>query len=146
MSVEMREGVPESEALWRLFLTTGWNEEYRLSPGQLREAFEASWYVAAAYEAGRLVGVGRLVSDGVVHAMVYDLIVAPERQGTGIGGLLLERLLQRCQREGLRDIQLFSARGKRPFYEKRGFVARPEDAPGMQYARKRGTDGGGAGV
>jgi hypothetical protein len=35
----------------------------------------------------------------------------------------------------IRDIQLFCARGQRAFYEKRGFVARPDDAPGMQYKR-----------
>jgi hypothetical protein len=29
-------------------------------------------------------------------------------------------------------VQLFSARGKRDFYERLGFVARPDDGPGME--------------
>ncbi len=127
--------MPETEALWRVFDTTGWNDEYHLSPAELAAAFEASWFVAGAYAAGRLVGVGRVVSDTVVHAMIYDLIVVPECQGTGIGGQLLGRLVQRCTSAGIRDIQLFCAKGKRRFYEKRGFAARHEEAPGMEYVR-----------
>ena len=133
MAVEVREGVPGNEQLWSVFLTTGWNAEYQLSPADLRRAFEASWFVVAAYEGDRLVGVGRVVSDQVVHAMIYDLIVTPERQGLGIGDVLLARLVKVCRQAGVRDIQLFCAAGKRSFYEKRGFVARAADAPGMQY-------------
>jgi GNAT superfamily N-acetyltransferase len=70
--------------------------------------------------------------------MIYDLIVIPECQGAGLGERLLARLVERCTTAGIRDIQLFCAKGKRPFYEKRGFVARPEYAPGMQYVLPKG--------
>jgi GNAT superfamily N-acetyltransferase len=136
LPIEVREGVPGTDELWRVFETTGWNDEYRLSRSELRSAFEASWYVAGAYVDGRLVGIGRIVSDTVVHAMIYDLIVVPECQGSGIGDVLLAGLVQRCTCVSIRDIQLFCAKGKRAFYEKRGFVARPADAPGMQYVRE----------
>jgi len=135
VSVRVRDGTPATDELWRVFDTTGWNDEYHLSPAELRAAFESSWLVVGAYADSRLVGVGRVVSDTAVHAMIYDLIVVPERQGTGIGEQLLSRLVGQCVNAGIRDIQLFCAKGKRSFYEKRGFVARPEDAPGMQYAR-----------
>ncbi len=131
--IRLQEGTPPTDDLWRVFDTTGWNDEYQLSPAELRTAFESSWLVVGAYAEGRLVGVGRAVSDRVVHAMIYDLIVIPECQGAGIGGQLLACLVDRCTTAGIRDIQLFCARGKRVFYETRGFVARPEDAPGMQY-------------
>jgi GNAT superfamily N-acetyltransferase len=134
--IRIREGTPPTDDLWRVFDTTGWNDEYRLSAAELKTAFESSWFVVGAYADDRLVGVGRVASDTVVHAMIYDLIVIPERQGTGIGEQLLARLVERCTNARIRDIQLFCARGKRSFYEKRGFVARPEDAPGMQYARQ----------
>lgn len=139
MPVRVLDGMPSTDELWRVFDTTGWNEEYHLAPDELRSAFEASWLVAGAYTEDRLVGVGRVVSDTAVHAMVYDLIVVPECQGTGIGEMLLSRLVDRCVTAGIRDIQLFCAKGKRSFYEKRGFVARSEDAPGMQYARPAST-------
>jgi GNAT superfamily N-acetyltransferase len=80
-------------------------------------------------------GFGRLICDGVMHALVLDLIVAPDRQGQGIGRTILRRLLERCDASGIRDVQLFCASGKQGFYRKMGFEARPDDAPGMQLAR-----------
>ena len=133
MPIEFRSEIPDSDQFFRLFESTGWNENYHLAPEELMLALHASWYLLGAYDGERLVGFGRLVSDGVLHAMIYELIVLPEYQGQGIGGEILERLVAKCRATGVRDIQLFCARGKRGFYEKRGFVARPDDAPGMQY-------------
>lgn len=133
MQLEFSSEVPTCDQFWELFQTTGWNANYRLSPGDLMRALRSSWYLLGAYDGERLVGFGRLVSDGVLHAMIYELIVLPEYQGQGIGGEILEKLVERCKEAGVRDIQLFCARGKQEFYERRGFVARPDDAPGMQY-------------
>ena len=138
MNINFRAGLPTNDQFWKLFQTTGWNENYRLSPDELIQALRSSWYVLGAYDNEQLVGFGRLVSDGIVHAMIYDLIVLPEYQGQGIGGKILERLIEKCRETGIRDIQLFCAKGKRSFYERRGFVARPDHAPGMQYVRQGG--------
>ena len=138
MDIDFRSEVPSRDQFWDLFQTTGWNENYRLTPEDLINALDSSWYALCAYEEEHLVGFGRLVSDGVLHAMIYELIVLPEHQGQGIGGKILERLIEKCVEAGVRDIQLFCATGKRKFYEKRGFVARSGDAPGMQYARQGG--------
>ena len=102
------------------------------------QALRSSWYVLSAYDGEQLVGFGRLVSDGILHAMIYELIVLPEYRCRGIGGQILEKLVDKCREAGVRDIQLFCARGKRAFYEKRGFAVRPEDEPGMQYIRQGG--------
>jgi len=135
MEIDFRSEIPAGDQFWELFQTTGWNENYRLSADELMQALNASWYVLSAYEAEKLVGFGRLVSDGLLHAMIYELIVLPGYQGQGIGEKILEKLVKRCKESGVRDIQLFCAAGKREFYEKRGFVARPDNAPGMQYVR-----------
>jgi ribosomal protein S18 acetylase RimI-like enzyme len=118
-----------------LFSTTGWNEEYHLTTEELMSAISKSWRTVAVYDDERLVGFGRIVSDGILHAMIYDLIVHPEYQGRGIGDEMLKRLVASCRAAGIRDIQLFCARGKREFYEKRGFRARADDAPGMDHVR-----------
>jgi GNAT superfamily N-acetyltransferase len=131
--LQFRNDVPTADQFWRLFQTTGWNDEYRLAPNELTAALQHSWYVVAVYEGEQLVGFGRMVSDLVMHAMIYDLIVAPGHQQQGIGTQILDRLVKRCREANIRDIQLFCALGKRAFYEKRGFKARPVDAPGMQY-------------
>lgn len=136
MNIEFYSVVPTGEQFWELFQTTGWNENYELTSDELLQALHSSWYVLSAYDGEKLVGFGRLVSDGILHAMIYELIVLPEYQGRGIGGEILSRLVEKCQGAGVRDIQLFCAHGKREFYEKRGFVARPEAAPGMQFVRE----------
>lgn len=132
-SVEYAPERPGAAEFFELFETTGWNRGYGAGVEELERALAASWYVVVARESGQLVGVGRVVSDGVLYGMIYDMIVHPEHQNRGIGSALLCRLVDRCRAAGLRDIQLFSARGKAPFYRKRGFVERPDEGPGMSW-------------
>jgi GNAT superfamily N-acetyltransferase len=137
--IEYQTEAPDKEKYSALFETTGWNQLYCASSEELAQALSNSWYYLSVYDGALLVGFGRVVSDHVIHAMIYDLIVHPEYQSKGIGGEILERLVQHCQEAGLRDVQLFCASGKQPFYEKRGFSARSEDAPGMQIILARKT-------
>jgi len=127
---------PTPDEYFALFQTTGWNEDYHLTSHDLAKALKESAFMVSAYDEGRLVGFGRVVSDSI-HALIYDLIVAPDHQRQGLGGEILDRLVQRCQEAHIRDIQLFCAAGKRKFYERHGFAARPADAPGMQYQPTR---------
>ena len=131
MTIRYQTYPPTPEQYFALFETTGWNEEYQLTPYDLSQVLAHSWYMVCAYDEDRLVGFGRVVGDSV-HAMIYDLIVVPDHQKQGIGGEILDRLIKHCQEARVRDIQLFCAEGKREFYERHGFVARPDDAPGMQ--------------
>lgn len=89
--------------------------------------------MVSAYQDDKLIGFGRIICDGIVHALILDLIVHPDFQNQGIGGLILEKLIKKCQYHQIRDIQLFCAKGYAGFYEKHGFKKRNEDAPGMEY-------------
>lgn len=131
--IQFKTELPPVEQYFELFNTTGWNEEYGLTKEELYETLLKSYHMVSAYENSRLVGFGRILSDGVLHAMIYEMIVVPDYQGKGIGREILNRLVQKCKEDNIRDIQLFCAKGKRKFYEKHGFTAREEDAPGMQY-------------
>ena len=125
--------LPKKTDLFRLFQTTGWNEFYRLSESDLHNAAARSWHILSAYSVDKLVGFGRIICDGVVHALILDLIVLPEYQGHGIGGTILDSLVRECLDHKIRDIQLFCAKGQVEFYQKRGFFPRPDNAPGMEY-------------
>jgi GNAT superfamily N-acetyltransferase len=133
MNIIYQTTLPPSDQYFSLFESTGWNDEYRATPDALMSAVSNSQYVVCAYEGGQLIGFGRILTDGILHAMIYEMIVHPAYQGRGIGKQILGMLVQWCQEAHIRDIQLFCAGGKRGFYEKYGFVTRPEDAPGMQY-------------
>jgi len=131
-TIEYRTGKPDAEAFFRLFETTGWNEEYKASLDDIHTVLDHSWYIVSAHDNGKLVGTGRVISDGLLHAMVFDMIVDPENQGRGIGREILRMLVEQCRAHRIRDVQLFCAKGKVKFYEKNGFVKRDDDAPGMQ--------------
>lgn len=134
--IALREQLPDKEEYFSLFNTTGWNKDYKASPDDLERANQNSWLVVSAYDGNKLVGFGRVVTDFVLHAMVFDMIVLPGYQGRGVGTMILSRLVHRCSEQGIRDIQLFCAQGKRAFYEKNGFEVRAEDAPGMQIIKR----------
>lgn len=43
----------------------------------------------------------------------------------------MDALLEQCQKENIKWVQLFCAEGKQPFYQKLGFKEREINAPGM---------------
>jgi GNAT superfamily N-acetyltransferase len=131
-AIAYREQPPPPSDYCRLFETTGWNKAYQAEADELYEAISSSWYVLSAYDDDDLVGFGRVISDGVLYALVCDLIVKPSYQGQGIGSTLLNKLIARCRTQQIRVVWLFSAKGKSSFYKKFGFAERPSDAPGMQ--------------
>jgi GNAT superfamily N-acetyltransferase len=132
LKIAYREKLPAFAAYHPLFETTGWNEAYRADEDELYAAISSSWYVLSAYDNDDLVGFGRIISDGVLYALICDMIVKPSYQRQGIGSTLLNKLIARCRLHKIRVIWLFAAKGRRSFYQKFGFVERPADAPGMQ--------------
>ncbi|MDO5156721.1 MAG: GNAT family N-acetyltransferase [Eubacteriales bacterium] len=109
---------------------------------QAQRALDHSLYIVSAYEDNNLVAMGRIVGDGAVICYVQDLIVIPSHQGTGIGSTVLKCLIKFVEDMRLENSEmmlcLMCAKGREPFYEKHGFLARPTDAlgPGMiQYLK-----------
>lgn len=135
MTIRYSDTAPAAADYHALFATTGWNTYYRATVDDLEKVLASSWRTVSAYEDSVLVGFGRLLCDGVMHAMIFDLIVHPDHQRKGIGSEILGRLVAECESEGIHDIQLFSAEGKAPFYERHGFSLRPDTAPGMERRR-----------
>jgi len=131
--IDYSEKMPDIENYYQLFLTTGWNDKYDFSKSEIKTAIENSWYMISAYDKLKLVGFGRVIADGIHHALIVDLIVHPNYQNNRIGTQILNTILIKCKNHKIRDIQLFSAKDKFKFYEKFGFITRQQNAPGMQY-------------
>lgn len=134
-SIIVIDKLPEINEYWNLFQTTGWNIEYNFTIQELNKAIQNSWYSISIYHIAHLIGFGRIISDGIHHALIVDLIIHPNYQGKGIGSRLLDRLVKKCKENSIRDIQLFAAEDKFEFYERFGFEKRPLNAPGMQLKR-----------
>ena len=130
--IEYRIGKPDSVEFFKLFETTGWNEEYKADIDDIDLILDNSWFIVSAYDNGKMVGTGRMITDGLLHAMIFDMIIMPEYQGKGIGAEVLKILVDKCNEQKIRDVQLFCAKGKIGFYKKHGFIERSGDAPGMQ--------------
>ena len=73
---------------------------HRLSWDQAKKGLNNSLYTLVAYKDGKAVGMGRIVGDGAIICYVQDLIIRPEVQGQGIGGLILETLKSFVMHEG----------------------------------------------
>lgn len=88
------------------------------SPQKLEQAYERSQLVLSVWEGERLVGVARVLTDGVQVSYLCDLAVEPDVQGSGIGRMLIDEVIERCKGTEivLRDSNLSSG-----FYEHLGF-------------------------
>jgi GNAT superfamily N-acetyltransferase len=137
LAIEYRSELPTPEEFDRLFRSSGWTEALEVTADRLAATLPHAWYAVCARRGGQVVGTGLVLSDGVLHALIVDVIVMPEMRGHGIGTEIMKRLVARCQEAGVLQVQLFSARGKRGFYERLGFVARPDDGPGMELSGPR---------
>ncbi len=112
----------------------GWKP---LDKAQAKKALDNSLYILSCYMDGNLVGMGRMVGDGAVVCYIQDLIVSPDAQFCGIGSMLLDWLMGYAASIGIPGttmmLDLMCAKGREPFYEKHGFIARPTKdlGPGM---------------
>lgn len=56
--------------------------------------FQRSDIVSLAICDGRVIGVGRALTDGVLNAAIYDVVVHLEYHQIGIGSLIMSDLLK----------------------------------------------------
>ena len=79
----------------------------------------------SAWERDLLVGFGRVSTDYVYRASIWDVIVHPDYQGQDIGSQIMDRILQHPD---LKQVELFwlCTRDKQAFYEKLGFSSKEQ--------------------
>jgi ribosomal protein S18 acetylase RimI-like enzyme len=111
------------DAVSALLASVGMRKRTRAT---LRKAIAGSAAVVVARDAGELVGFGRLISDGAYYGSLWDIAVASELQGTGIGRAIVEDLIAAARREGLYMIGLFTASHNFEFYRHTGFAVQSD--------------------
>ncbi len=92
------------------------------SADALRRSFEQSQHVAFARDGERVVGMARLLSDGVCNAYLVDVWTSSEYRRQGIASALIRRLLEEVpgQHVGLQT------NDGQTLYESLGFRSQPE--------------------
>lgn len=91
----------------------------------VKSALRNDLYDVVALINDEVVGMGRLVGDGVMYWYLQEIVVLPKYQGQGIGTAIVNKLLNYIQEhtpEGnFTSVGLTAAEGKEGFYERFGF-------------------------
>lgn len=101
------------------------SELYRIAPlahkdpADLKTAFHNSMFERFVFYAGKLVGAGRVLADGVDCAYICDVAIHPSYQGRGLGRDVVTSLVELSR--GHKKIILYSVPGKEDFYASLGF-------------------------
>lgn len=110
----------KEEEIYSLYGCLGWNDFLKLNKEQLVKAMEQSYYVIYAYIGEKLIGTGRVISDGIINAYLCGLGVVEEYRSKGIGTEISKRLVEHCKRNNL-HIQFFCEEKLVSYYKKMGF-------------------------
>ncbi len=82
------------EQLINLYTSVGWSS-YTQNPRQLQNAVANSLFAIGAYDQNQLVGLIRVVGDGLTIIYIQDLLVNPVYQRRGIGTKLINSVLKK---------------------------------------------------
>lgn len=104
-------------------------EGHGRTAASVERVFTASYGVVYAYDGDRVIACGRVLSDGLEQAAIYNIGVDPDYQGYGLGRSVIARLLEQVQ--GC-EVILYTHPQTVKFYEtlgwrrmKTGFVTHP---------------------
>jgi len=105
-----------------------------LSQRQAETALKNYAFLIVAKSNEKTVGMTRLIFDGAYIAVLVDVIVLPEYQGHGISKTMIAKALTYLK-TNMADgeqvlVMLMSTLGKEGFYEKFGFIKRPDETYG----------------
>jgi predicted GNAT family N-acyltransferase len=120
--------------LHELFQSEWWTKGRTLD--DTRRMLAHSDYVFAASEpkTERLVGFARVLTDRTFKAFIFDVIVGPEHRGSGLGRLIVDRILEHPDLASVHHFELYCLPELVPFYERWGFSS---DTGGITLLRRR---------
>jgi ribosomal protein S18 acetylase RimI-like enzyme len=119
------------EQLHKLFRQAPWAKERTIEDAKVM--LRHTDVALCAWDGDQLVGFGRVLTDFVYRATIWDVIVDKAYQKQGIGAEIVRRLLNHPR---LRHVELFWLCTRRPsFYEKLGFSSKEQT--GMVWSRSK---------
>lgn len=107
----------------------GWQN---VSVKDTKASLENSLFHVAIYSEQQLVGMGRVVGDGVMYFYVQDIAVSPDHQGLGIGAVIMENIEAYLSKTAIKGstIGLLAVKGKEAFYARYNYIERPNASLG----------------
>ncbi len=103
----------------------------------VEEALRNTLYSLCVFDDNKLIGYGRIIGDKTIFLYIQDIMVIPPYQNKHIGTKIMENLLSKIEiykkiNPNIRTY-LGASKGKESFYNKFGFISRPNEdlGPGM---------------
>ena len=87
---------------------------------QIKVLLSHSNAVVSLWSNQRMIGFGRATSDGIYRTVLWDVVVAEDLQGVGLGRQVVEALLKCKTIKGVEKIYLMTTKGS-DFYKQIGF-------------------------
>ena len=109
----------------RLYQSVGWTN-YLARTELLKEAYENSLCVLAAYDGETLVGILRAVGDGLTIVFIQDILVLPDHQRRGLGTALIKTVMEKYKTVYQLELLTDNTEKTRAFYRSAGFTAAEE--------------------
>ena len=83
----------------------------------------------------RVIGYVRAVTDGVLKAVIYDFVVAKQHRGSGLGKLLIKRLLSHEKLLGVEEIELYCVPEMIEMFKQWAFSENVDGTVHLRYVR-----------
>ena len=112
--------LPGREELVDLYESVGWTT-YTRDPDRLHLAVARSLRVVCARDGEKLVGLARVVGDGLTIVYLQDILVVPSHQRQGIGAALMVEALRPFEDVRQQVLLTDDEPRQREFYEAMGF-------------------------
>jgi len=123
-------------AIRQLYLSNGWIEsEDGETDALIVRIISHTFCFVVARDNGKIIGMGRSLSDGVSDAYIQDVTVFPEYRKQGIGGDIIHLLVEYMHSQGISWIGLISEPGYDSFYQGQGFKVMPGYTPFLYAGR-----------
>jgi ribosomal protein S18 acetylase RimI-like enzyme len=129
MDARVKELLPSPEEYNTLRAAVGWGT---YDTAAVALSLPKSLFCVCACCDDRVVGMARVVGDATLVQYVQDVVVLPEFQNRGIGKSLMDAVMAYVGAHATDNsvVGLMSAKGKESFYERYGFVRRPNEQLG----------------
>ena len=121
----------------KIYLAVGWADE-NCDCEILNLLAEKSTVFVGAFDStnNQMIGMGRVLSDGISDACIQDVAVLPEYRHQGIGRAIIELLVAECLAKGIDWIQLIASPDGKKLYESCGFEVMSDHVP-MKFKVKK---------
>lgn len=104
-----------------LYQDLGWWTESHYQRASIPQLIKGSFCFFAAFHEDQLVGIGRVLSDGVSDAYLHEIGVRSTYRRRGIGRELVRRLTDYCIEKDLEWIGLVATPENEEWYRQCGF-------------------------